>query len=107
MARWKGTTTQRGMGSGHQRLREQRLKVYRPGDICAHGGERMFYPMPVLVKDRHGTRLVSPFLDLPHTADRTGYLPGLSCAHHNRSEGVTRRNLMRGTVSAWRTARRW
>jgi hypothetical protein len=103
MARWKGTTTQRGMGSGHQRLRQQRLAVYRPGDICTHGGEPMFYPPPVRVNGR----LVSPFLDLPHTADRSGYLPGLSCAHHNRSEGVTRRNRMRGVASTWRTARRW
>jgi hypothetical protein len=98
MARWKGTTTQRGMGSRHQRLREQRLKAYRPGDICAHGGESMWW-WPLAYARR--------FLDLPHTADRSGYLPGLSCAHHNRSEGVTRRNRMRGTVSAWRTARRW
>jgi hypothetical protein len=98
MARWKGTTAQRGMGSGHQRLREQRLAIYRPGDICAHGGEAMWW-WPLAVARR--------YLDLPHTADRTGYLPGLSCAHHNRSEGVTRRNRMRGAVTAWRTARRW
>jgi hypothetical protein len=98
MPRWKGTTTQRGMGSGHQRLREQRLKVYRPGDICAHGGEPLAY-WPLAVARR--------YLDLPHTADRSGYLPGLSCAHHNRAEGATRGNRMRGTVLAWRTARRW
>ena len=39
--------------------------------------------------------------------DRTGYLPGLSCAHHNRAEGASRGNAMRGVVMAWRTARRW
>jgi len=107
MARWKGTTTQRGMGSGHQRLRQHRLARYRPGDICTHGGEQMFYPLPVQVRDRYGTRLVSPWLDLPHTADRSGYLPGLSCSKHNRSEGATRGNRSRGIVTAWRTARRW
>jgi len=32
MSRWKGSTTERGYGSGHQRELEQRLKAYRPGD---------------------------------------------------------------------------
>jgi hypothetical protein len=100
LQRWarKGTTTQRGMGSHHQRLREQRLAAYRPGDICVHGGEPLAY-WPLAYARR--------FLDLPHTADRSGYLPGLSCRRHNRGEGATRGNRMRGTVTVWRTSRQW
>ena len=98
MARWKGTTSERGYGSGHQRLREQRLQRYRPGDICAHGGEPLAY-WPLAYARR--------YLDLPHMADRSGYLPGLSCRRHNRAEGASRGNRQRGIVTAWRTARRW
>ena len=83
MARWQGTTTQRGYGAGHKRERERRLALYRPGDICAHGGESMWW-WPVQVARQ--------FLDLPHTADRAGYLPGLACRKHNRGDGARRRN---------------
>lgn len=98
--RWarKGTTTQRGYGSGHASERERRLLRYRPGDLCAHGGEPLqFWPLSVARR----------FLDLPHTPDRSGYLPGLSCRHHNRSEAATRRNRMRGVAKAWRSSRAW
>ena len=92
MARWQGTTTERGYGHPHQAERQRRLALYKPGDICAHGGEVMRYPPPRTVTDRYGTRLVSPHLDLPHTADRSGYLPGLSCRKHNRADGAIRKN---------------
>lgn len=105
--RWQGTTEQRGYGHQHRAERARRLAAYRPGDTCAHGGEPMPYPRPVLVRDQHGTRLVSPYLDLPHNQDRTGYLPGLSCRRHNRSEGATRGNRMRGRARQWASARRW
>lgn len=95
MARWTGTTTERGYGNLHQRLRKQRLAAYRPGDICAHGGEAMWW-WPLALARR--------FLDLPHTADRSGYLRGLSCRYHNRSDGGKRRQAM---ATGWRTARRW
>ncbi|SRR5216684_369171 len=96
--RWRGTTAQRGYDHRHQAERERRLKVYRPGDVCAHGGEQlMFWPLTVARR----------FLDLPHTADRSGYLPGLSCRYHNRSEAATRRNRMHGAAKAWRSSRAW
>ena len=104
MQRWayRGTTEQRGYGGSHRKLREQRLAVYRPGDLCAHGGEPLTW-WPLSVARR--------FLDLPHNADRTGYLPGLSCRRHNRAEGATRGNRMRGeqrgAVRTWRAARSW
>lgn len=98
MARWNGTTAERGYGHLHQSERERRLALYRPGDICAHGGEPLLY-WPLAYARR--------FLDLPHTADRTGYLPGLSCRRHNRADGAIRGNRSRGIARAWRTARRW
>lgn len=98
--RWarKGTTAQRGYDHRHQAERERRLLAYRPGDICAHGGEPMLW-WPLAFARR--------FLDLPHNADRSGYLPGLSCRRHNRAEGATRGNQMRGQIRAWRKARQW
>jgi hypothetical protein len=102
MARWKGNTTQRGMGSGHQRLGKQRRAQWHPGDPCAHCGQ----PINWLWRITPDGRRIS-MVDLPHMADRSGYLPGLSCSKHNRSEGATRGNRQRGTVSVWRTARRW
>lgn len=105
--RWRGTTKERGYCGDHPAERQQRLARYRPGDICAHGGEALMYPLP---RRRNG-KLVSPWLDLPHTSDRSGYLPGLSCRNHNRSEGATRGNRLRGRQRAiqtpWRASRNW
>jgi hypothetical protein len=98
--RWarKGTTAQRGYHSRHQAERERRLLLYRPGDPCAHGGEPLpWWPLTVARR----------YLDLPHTDDRTGYLPGLSCARHNRGEGAARGNRQRKMVTAWRNSRAW
>jgi len=98
--RWarKGTTTQRGYHSRHQAERERRLLAYRPGDVCAHGGEPMlWWPLPV----------ARQFLDLPHTDDRSGYLPGLACRAHNRADGARRGNRARGMVRAWQSSRAW
>ena len=100
--RWRGTTTQRGYGWPHARERERRLKEYRPGDRCAHGGEPMWW-WPLAIARRH--------LDLPHTADRSGYLPGLSCAAHNRGEGAARGNRARRSPwpqrTGWASSRAW
>ena len=96
--RWTGTTAQRGYGQQHRAERERRLAAYRPGDRCAHGGEPLWW-WPLAVARR--------FLDLPHTADRSGYLPGLSCRRHNRGDGAARGTRLRGRARAWRTARQW
>lgn len=106
MARWQGTTAERGYGHEHKKERARRLALYRPGQPCAHGGEPMNYPLPVLVRDAYGARLVSPWLHLPHTADRSGYLPGLSCARHNLADGARRKNRKQarpGVAGARRT----
>lgn len=88
----------RGYDHRHRAERERRLKIYRPGDICAHGGEALMW-WPLTVARR--------FLDLPHNGDRSGYLPGLSCRRHNRGEGASRGNRMRGLTRQWATSRRW
>ena|SRR6185437_5022035 len=105
--RWarKGTTTQRGYGRPHQFLREQRLAAYRPGDPCAHCGSPITWPLPL-------TKIARQYIDLPHTADRSGYLPGLAHRYCNRRDGqrVTTAILhaKRGTVArTWAQARQW
>jgi hypothetical protein len=100
MQRWarKGSTEQRGYGGQHRAERERRLLVYRPGDLCAHGGEPLTW-WPLAVARR--------FLDLPHTDDRTGYLPGLACRTHNRGDGARRGNRMRGRARQWQASRQW
>jgi hypothetical protein len=81
MARWQGTTTQRGYGGSHQTIREQRLALYRPGDQCAMGGEPMpWWPLEI----------ARQYIDLPHDHVNGGYLPGLACREHNRGEGASR-----------------
>lgn len=99
MARWQGTTTERGYGAAHKAERARRLALYRPGQPCAHGGEPLNYPVQVAAR----------YLDLPHTADRTGYLPGLSCRRHNRADGARRGNRKRRQARMARalSARRW
>lgn len=97
--RWYGTTTQRGYGAAHQAERRDRLKAYRPGDLCAHCGRPLTY-WPLAVARR--------YLDLPHTADRTGYLPGLAHRACNRADGARTANARRGgQARSWPSARRW
>jgi hypothetical protein len=103
--RWarKGTTTQRGYGSAHQAERNRRLKQYKPGDLCAHCHQAMTY-WPLSVARR--------YMDLPHTADRSGYLPGMAHRRCNRRDGQRMTTAIlhakRGTVAkAWAQARQW
>ncbi len=90
--RAQASTSSRGYGRAHQAERERRLAAYRPGDLCAHGGEPMWW-WPLKVARR--------YLHLPHTPDRSGYLDGLSCARHNIAEG----NLRRGQPGTWQASR--
>lgn len=101
--RWRGKTAERGYGPAHQAERERRLLAYRPGDPCAHCGRPITW-WPVTVARR--------YVDLPHTADRTGYLPGLAHRFCNRRDGQARTtailNARRGKVTRpWPSARQW
>ena len=107
--RWgrKGSTAQRGYGAAHQAERERRLRAYKPGDLCAHGGERMLWPALTIGPRGKAEGIARDYLDLPHNASRTGYLAGLSCSTHNRQEGAVRGNQQRRTVRTWQSARPW
>jgi len=103
--RWarRGTTEQRGYGAAHRAERERRLALYRPGDLCAHGGEPLtWWPLGIARR----------FLDLPHNADRSGYLPGLACRKHNRRDGQRMTTAIlnarqRRTPQTWQASRQW
>jgi hypothetical protein len=75
MARWTGTTTQRGYGADHQRTRARLLSEFTPGQPCARCGQPIW----------------GPPLDLGHTPDRTAYT-GLEHADCNRADGARRSN---------------
>ena len=105
--RWHGTTAQRGYGPDHQAERERRLKLYRPGDPCAHCGQPITWPLPL-------TRVARGHIDLPHAPGKTGYLPGLAHRACNRRDGqrITTAILAarRGTPArrgGWQSARQW
>jgi len=42
LARWQGTTTQRGLGYAHQKTRKQAIAALRDGDPCARCGQPMY-----------------------------------------------------------------
>jgi len=43
VARWQGTTTERGLGSPHQRIGRQLFAAWKPGDPCARCGLPMLH----------------------------------------------------------------
>lgn len=107
--RWRGKTTARGYGSAHQAERARRLLLYRPGDICPHCGLPITWPLPL-------TRLARSHIDLPHTADRTGYLPGLAHRSCNRRDGQAKTTAILNArrnegstvrVRTWQASRQW
>jgi hypothetical protein len=81
----------------HARVRKMAVAGYRVGDLCAIGGE------PLTVAPER--------LDLAHDHVNGGYL-GLACRFHNRSEGASRGNRLRGPLPrsqrraiAWKVGR--
>lgn len=102
VARWQGKTTERGYGSRHQSERNHRLDAWKPGDLCAHCGQPMWWKWATLPNGRRIS-----MLDLPHNDDRTGYLSGLAHRGCNRSDGARRGNRKRGSAKRWASARRW
>lgn len=70
-------------GSEHRRARSLAVARYRIGDRCVIGGEVL--------------AVTAERLDLAHDHVNGGYL-GLACRFHNRSEGASRGNRLRGPV---------
>ena len=89
------STTARGYGWPHQRLKARLLATWRPGQPCVRCGRPMWDPATI---------------DLGHTADRSAYT-GLEHAACNRADGARRGNRqrsrrrqpprMRATPSRW------
>ena len=91
--RQQASTTARGYGAEHQKLRATLLpRAY--GQPCPRCGRPM---------------LEGQDLDLGHTEDRTGY-NGIEHADCNRRAGARKGNRKRGRRRAWtkaQTASRW
>lgn len=112
MARWQGSTTQRGLGAPHQSARQQALATMPEGALCArcaaHGIE---HPMTrAAITRRPDGRYVAPLLDLDDFPGRVYGGPQvkrLSWRKCNRRAGARLSNRSRGIARAWRTARRW
>ena len=65
MARWAGTTTQRGLGGQHQALRRQKLAILVDGTPCRRCGHPRYHP----ARCPHGPCWLCT-LDLGHHTDR-------------------------------------
>ena len=72
----KASSTARGYGAAHQAERKRRVAQHTPSDPCTYCGR----PLGSNKSRWH----------LPHKTDRSGYLPGLSCAPCNWLEGAKR-----------------
>ena len=97
MPRYQGSSTARGYGSEHQRLRRQLLARWRPGDPCARCGQPMLYRWLVQPDGRRVSAI-----DLGHTDDRRGYT-GLEHRACNRRDGQRKTTAvlrMRGPMTA-------
>ena len=109
MARYSGTTTQRGLGWQHQKARTAALAALKDGDLCARcearGIEHQLYRSMVIWKDGKPT---SPWLDLDDFPGRrvggpqVKRLSGRKC---NRRSGAHVTNQIRRGRSARRYTR--
>lgn len=95
----KLTTTARGYGHDHAKVRKAALVSLRDGDPCAQCWHdyRIVHPM---------FRAAAKLLDLSHNQARTDYI-GLSWRRCNRREGASRGNRLRGQRSVTRYSRIW
>lgn len=76
------TTTERGYGATHAAEAKRRRQTLTPADPCGYCGK------PLGPERLPGDR--ASRWELPHTPDRTGYLPGMWHARCNRTEGGRR-----------------
>lgn len=86
MARWQGSTTARGYGSSHQKLRAQWKPIVQAGNAACHATTCL---MP--------TRWIAPGAPwhLGHTPDRSQWT-GPEHATCNEADGARRGNARRG-----------
>ena len=97
MARWTGTTTQRGYGTPHRKLRARWRPLVDEGMVSCHA--------TICLEPSRWIRPGPPW-HLGHTPDRTAWTgpehQRCSIADRNR-----RHNGRRQTATTWRTSRRW
>jgi 5-methylcytosine-specific restriction endonuclease McrA len=101
MARWRGTTTQRGLGHTHQKARAAAVIALQDGQPCPRCGRPMW-------------RSQARYLDLDHIIPRSmGGTGGPAVLAHrwcNRAAGARITNQKRRTVTARQgtpQSRRW
>jgi hypothetical protein len=95
--RWTGTTTQRGYGHPHQRLRARWKPTVDAGQAFCHA--------VICLKPTRHIQPGTPW-HLGHTPDRTAWT-GPEHEQCNESEAARRGNKMRGGPRTWRTSRQW
>ena len=112
MARYQGSTTQRGYGSQHQALRSRLLAQWKPGQPCARCGQPMWHRWML---DSTGRKVSA--IDLGHADDRSRYtgLEHRACNRRdgqrkttviNRARGITPRQLAAIRYRQWQAAGR-
>jgi ribosomal protein S27AE len=92
MPRWAGTTTQRGLGSDHQKLRKHKLATLQDGTPCRRCGHSRYHPQ----RCPYGPCWQCT-LDLGHATDRVFGGQGPRELEHrkcNRSAGTRLRNRL-------------
>ena len=100
MARWHGTTTERGYGAPHQKFKEQWRPIVDAGQAWCHA-TRCLQP----------TRWIQPGTPwhLGHTPDRATWT-GPEHQHCNTADGARRKNARtrpRTWPSTLHTSRQW
>ena len=95
--RHRGSTTARGYGSAHQKLRARWRPIVEEGQAYCHATICLMT-----------TRWIPPHSSwhLGHTPDRTGWT-GPEHERCNEADGARRGNRMRGQQRRWFTSRRW
>jgi hypothetical protein len=81
----KASSAARGYGPAHRAEQLRRFATHTEYDPCSACSRPLG---PKYGRDRKGRRLT--LWNLPHTPDRTGYLPGLQHRACNVSEGSSR-----------------
>jgi hypothetical protein len=84
-AKPKASSTARGYGTAHRKEQLRRFSQHTPAHPCSACGRPLG---PMYGRSRSGRRLT--LWNLPHTPDRTGYLPGLQHFRCNVMDGSKR-----------------
>lgn len=111
MARYAGTTTQRGLGSSHQRARRAALAALRDGDPCARCGHPMYRAQARMLDldDFPGRAYGGPQVKLlSHRSCNRRAGQAITAAINRARGGLTRRQQAAIRMKQWQAAaRQW